>query len=583
MNFTLPSTLSIMVSAANWSEQLNYPEIELKWQALFRQIQTRLPESIKPQLITGYREGIEQLSVELAHQNQFKIQLLLCQKFGQLTKLVKDENRLKIDRIVSLGRGKDELMLLPSPQQTRDRLMLDYADILLIAWRPDLNSEESKAGFELISQAAQSLKPVIWLDPNGELHWLKLNQLDNANLLILKAENQTTERLLSYFKTFSSLEQTPFAATLSQLFLLEENPDPLKQSSINQLLGTENSIRTQTSERSAKTGFWFQIKQKFDHFKNPMNLSPTNKEIQAKTLLTDAFSFHNTQAEKAGDAYRYNVWMLYGFAALAVILAVSAEVWQLHWLAYFELIVIATIIYRVYWARKIQLHENWMRHRYIAEQLRYCIMGYPLMVVPDPFRAAQWQVKNNQLMLKSAEIWLIQRYLMASGLPCEDGKIYTPPYHNHALVEHMQRVIDNQKTYHQRHHHQKHLGHHRLHRATEIFFVFTFIAVSIHLFVHDIWLLLFTAALPAVAASLHGILTKLEMQRIASQSAQLYQQLDESEKAFKRFIEGAKEGDDDWHQWLSLYALASSSEKIMSDNIKQWQHLIQKQSIDIPV
>lgn len=578
MNLNPPSTLSIMVSAPDWTEQFNYPEIVVKWQALFRQLASRLSKTVKPQLITGYRNGIEQLSVELAHQNQFKIQLLLCQKFSRLPNLVKDENRLKIDRIVSLGRAEDELMLTPSPQATRDRLMLDYADMLLIAWQPDLNTEESRAGFELISQAAQSLKPVIWLDPNGELHWLKLNQLDNANLLILKAENQTTERLLSYFKTFNRLEETPFTATLTQLLLLDGPNDLASNLQINQLLGTVKS----TEKKEHKTGLWFKLKQRFDHFKNPMALNTANQDIQTKTLLTDAFTFHNAQAEQAGDAYRYNVWMLYGFAALAVILAVSAEVWQQHWLAYFELIVIATIIYRVYWARKIQLHEKWMRHRYIAEQLRYCIMGYPLMVVPEPFRSAQWQVKNNQIMLKSAEIWLIQRYLMASGLPCEDGKIYTPPYHNHALVEHMQRVIDNQKTYHQRHHHQKHLGHHRLHRATEIFFVFTFIAVSIHLFVHDIWLLLFTAALPAVAASLHGILTKLEMQRIASQSAQLYQQLDESEKAFKRFIEGAKEGDDDWHQWLSLYALASSSEKIMSDNIKQWQHLIQKQSIDIP-
>ena len=576
MNTTTTCIFSVMVSAPNWTDKPNYPEIESIWINLFKQLHTQLPQHISPQLITGYREGLEQYSIDLAHQSDHKIQLLLCQKFGQLNKLVEHENRIKVDRIVSLGRGKNELNLEPSPLVVRDNLMLDYADMLFIAWQPNTDTPESQAGFELISQAAQSLKPVIWLDASGQLHWLKLNQLDNANLIILKAENHP-DRLISYFEPFSNLANTPFEQTIKQLFLLDESSAKL---TIERLINQQQTphITSNTSQQ----GWWYQLKQRYDHYKNPRKIETAQQAIKSQSILNDAFYFHNDQAEKAADSYRFNVWMLYGFAALAVILAVSAEVWELHWLAYFELIVIATIIYRVYWARKNQLHENWMRHRFIAEQLRYCVMGYPLMVLPAPFRAPQWQIKQDQLTLKSEEIWLIQRYIIASGIPCGEGKIYTPPYHNHALIKHMQQVIDNQKTYHQRHHHQKHLGHHRLHRLTEIFFVLTFIAVSIHLFVHDIWLLLFTAALPAVAASLHGILTKLEMQRIASQSAQLYQQLSESDEAFKRFLKQTQEGDDDWHQWLTLHALANASEKTMSDNINQWQHLIQKQTIDIP-
>lgn len=574
MNNIQTCSFSLMVSAPSWTDKPNYPTIEGVLQKLYQQIQNQLPTDIAQQLITGYREGIEQLSIDLAQQYHHKIQLLLCRKFGQLSKLVEHESRINVDRIVSLGRGTNELNLEPSPLVIRDNLMLDYADMLFIAWQHDEDSAESQAGFELISQAAQSLKPVIWLDAAGQLHWLKLNHLDNANLLILKAENHP-ERLISYFEPFSDLAHTPFEQTIKQLFLLDTSSAKL---TIERLI---NQQPRQTPKVNSQS-WWYQLKQRYDHYKNPQKIETAQQAIKSQSLLNDAFYFHNNQAEEAADSYRFNVWMLYGFAALAVILAVSAEVWQLHWLAYFELIVIATIIYRVYWARKNQLHENWMRHRFIAEQLRYCVMGYPLLVLPEPFRAPQWQIKNNQLTLKSEEIWLIQRYIIASGIPCGEGKIYTPPYHNHALIKHMQQVIDNQKTYHQRHHHQKHLGHHRLHRLTEIFFVLTFIAVSIHLFVHDIWLLLFTAALPAVAASLHGILTKLEMQRIASQSAQLYQQLSESDEAFKRFIKQTQEGDDDWHQWLTLHALANASEKTMSDNINQWQHLIQKQSIDIP-
>jgi hypothetical protein len=579
MNLDQYFTLNIMVSAPDWTDKSNHPELDAKWQNLFHQMQTRLPPSLKPQLLTGYRKGIEELSVELAHQNDFSTQLLLCQKFGQLNKLVKNESRLNINRIMSLGRDKDELNLNPSPLAIRDNLMLDYADVLLIAWQPGLCSIESQAGFQLISQAAQSLKPVIWMNEQGELNWLNLNQLDNANLLILKAQNRYSQ-LLSYFTPFSNLEQTTFESTLKQFFLLRNDDQDSTTKEVKDLLTGFNTPKTKNLEK--KANWWQKLKSGFEHYKNPMKLDNHHYDVKTQPTLSQAFTHHNQQAEAAGDAYRFNVWMLYGFAALAVILAVSAEVWHVHWLAYFELIVIATIIYRVYFARKSQLHEKWMRHRYIAEQLRYCTMGHPLMVLPEPFRAPQWEIKNGQLSLKSAELWLLQRYLMATGLPCEEGKIYTPPYHNHALVNHMKLVINNQKTYHQRHHHQKSLGHHRLHKLTEIFFVFTFIAVSVHLFVHDIWLLLFTAALPAVAASMHGILTKLEMQRIASQSALLYQQLSETDQAFARFIEQTEKGDDSWQQWVCLYELANANVKIMSDNINQWQHLIQKQSIDIP-
>jgi hypothetical protein len=150
------------------------------------------------------------------------------------------------------------------------------------------------------------------------------------------------------------------------------------------------------------------------------------------------------------------------------------------------------------------------------------------------------------------------------------------------LAKHVQASVKSQMRYHQAHHHQKQLGHHRLHFLAELQFGLTFIAVVLHIYIHDNWLLLFTAALPAFAAAMHGILTKLEMERVSGQSASLYLQLEQQNQALERFIAMTPPGDDSWHHWISLRYLADTSQQVMSDNITQWQHLIQKQQTEIP-
>lgn len=590
-NFNFKRLVSIMVTGQECPD--TEPDLTSIGSNLLEQLQHALPYDSATRLLSGFEPGIEQICVKKAQQLNWEIQLFLTHKTRQTDGLERLIEADPISKIISLGRSKTEAHLTPDPVKERDHIALNFADLLIIYWDSRCNETQQFEHLQLIGRAAQSRKPVIWLSPDGQMHWLEIERLDDAALELLKASNYSSESLVACFKPFTQLDQTPISSYIELLLnptIQTHNPNATILRDLTQTNGhTEfrdtgrlHDVMTGLLHSDQK-GSWSSFKRKFLTYRRPKLWSKTPDEVQPKAALNQAFSHHDHLAEQAGGLHRSNIWLLYGFSALAVLVAVSAEVWQLHWLAYVELALIAMVIYRVWWARKIQLHQKWIRHRFLAEQMRYCIMGYPALAIPNVFLEPVWEVNHqNQLQLNSAELWLLQRHLIVSGLPCDDGKVYTPPYHNHVLAEHIQAGVRSQMRYHQMHHHQKHLGHKRLHALAELQFLLTFIAVVMHIYIHANWLLLFTAALPAFAAALHGILTKLEMERIASQSASLYQQLEHLDLALTRFIKDTPPGDNSWHHWVSLHYLANKSQQTMSNNITQWQHLIQVQQTEIP-
>ncbi|MBE0493756.1 MAG: hypothetical protein IBX48_05385 [Thiomicrospira sp.] len=590
-NFSFKRLVSIMVTGQ--SDLKSAPDLSTIGSNLLEQLQQSLPYDVQTRLLSGYAAGIEQVSVQNAQAFNWEVQLFLTHKASHTPELDSLVESSSVTKIISLGQDTTSKRLIPDPAKQRDQMALNFADLLIIYWDSDFDPGQHNDHSQLIGQAAQSRKPVIWLSPDGQMHWLELERLDDATLELLKASDYSSESLVACFKPFKHLDQTPISRFIELLLnptIQTHNPNATILRELTQTNGhTEFHDTGRLHDvmtgllHSDKKDAWFELKRKFSAYRLPKLWSTTPDEVQPKPGLNEAFAHHDRLAEQAGGLHRSNIWLLYGFAALAVLVAVSAEVWQLHWLAYVELALIAMVIYRVWWARKIQLHQKWIRHRYLAEQMRYCIMGYPALAIPKAFLEPVWQINNqNQLQLTSAELWLLQRNLIVSGLPCDDGKIYTPPYHNHVLAEHIQAGVRHQMRYHQRHHHQKHLGHKRLHALAELQFLLTFIAVVMHIYIHANWLLLFTAALPAFAAGLHGILTKLEMERISGQSARLYQQLEHLDLALTRFIQQTPAGDDSWQHWLSLHYLANKSLQTMSDNITQWQHLIKVQQTEIP-
>ena len=80
------------------------------------------------------------------------------------------------------------------------------------------------------------------------------------------------------------------------------------------------------------------------------------------------------------------------------------------------------------------------------------------------------------------------------------------------------------------------------------------------------WLLLLTAAVPALGAAIHGILSKLEFARLAQQSALTADMLDSLCEALNKLEhQCSREEIDPWQAWVRLRALTEKSDDVMSD------------------
>lgn len=308
----------------------------------------------------------------------------------------------------------------------------------------------------------------------------------------------------------------------------------------------------------------------------------------------------------AAGRHRDFTWLLYLFSAFAVFAAVAGAiqlwpgghgpVWPVA-----ELVVVILIILAVWLSRARQWHRRWISHRYLAEQLRYGRMSYPLLVIPKPFTEPLWappEAENNggAAELRSAELWLLQRSLTTAGLPRAAGStVYVAATQEHVgrLIDYVQSVVQDQLRYHKKNAKQVHSLHENLHRLALWLFVLVVASIMGHFVYHADGWLIGTAFLPALAGAMHGVVTKREMARIASQSAQAATRLDDLNSALDQLRSGlgdqssandpvAEESESTWRAWMRLRELTLQAAEVMSDENNQWQSLIEQQEMEIP-
>jgi hypothetical protein len=183
--------------------------------------------------------------------------------------------------------------------------------------------------------------------------------------------------------------------------------------------------------------------------------------------------------------------------------------------------------------------------------------------------------------LETAEAWTMRREIVAAGLPSEpDQQPFMPHKHAGACRDYVVEVIGGQIKYHERVNLVLHVTVHRLHRLTYVAFGLTFLAVIAHFFLHAEWLLLFTAALPALGAAIHGVVSANEMERVASMSRAIAERLQQTVVGLEkiRFSDEAAES----MAWLRMRSLASRAAHVMSDTNRQWQELIELRATGLP-
>lgn len=312
--------------------------------------------------------------------------------------------------------------------------------------------------------------------------------------------------------------------------------------------------------------------------------------------LANVFEWSDTQAREFSTRYRDDTWLIYYAAAFAVFCAVAGAIhlWPAPatgvpfiWV-FLEFILLHFIVRRVLQSRFRNYHGRWMSFRYVAEQVRYLRLGYPLLVLPPSFAEPIWEPVvekgRRELRLKSAETWILQRVLIAEGLPrsASGQAIYNMTEHNPEVLQYIRAMLEEHRHYYYCNYHHLHREHTYLHRLAFILFALTFVAVTVHFFSTLSVILIFTAFFPAWGAAIHGILSQNEVVRVSSMSAQVWQDLTTLKEAFELHEHLAARASNDWQRTQELRKLVDAATDILADANHYWRSLFQHNHPNLP-
>jgi|GEM_PF-2116163 len=311
--------------------------------------------------------------------------------------------------------------------------------------------------------------------------------------------------------------------------------------------------------------------------------------------LEEVFEWSDAQARVFSTRYRDDTWLIYYAAAFAVFCAVAGAIhlWPAPssgvpfiWV-FLEFILLHFIVRRVLQSRFRNYHGRWMSFRFIAEQLRYLRLGYPLLVLPSSFTLPVWEPVvekgRRELRLKSAEAWILQRILIAEGLPrsASGEAVYGLTEHNPEILQYIRGMLEEHRHYYLSSYHHLHREHTYLHRLAFSLFTLTFVAVTVHFFLTLPAILIFTAFFPAWGAAIHGILSQNEVVRVSSMAAQVWRDLTTLKEAFE-LHEHLATRVSSWQRTQELRELVEAATEILSNENYYWRSLFQHNQPDLP-
>ena len=484
-------------------------------------------------LLTGMAQGTDAAVADIAQRECLPLHLLGPGGPEPLT-----PPQQTAERQVWLG-APDVCLHADEPLSIRDEVALSFADLVIVLWDGAAPAGIAGGTVRLAFQAAQMMKPLLWLDTQGEVRLLDRTRLTPARLAHLRAPH-------------------PDPTLLRDLF-----GAPLDPAALPQALGAEIAADLHPVEDAVPGA----------------TARDSGEGLQVRRQHASA------AARRWGQKHRWFSWLSYLAAALAVFAAVAGAIglWpggHGHGWAITELVLITAIVAGVTLAKRRDWHGRWISQRFIAEQLRYLRPCLPMLAIPEHFREPVWRAQDGTLDLISPELRYLQRSLSLAGLPQADGGTpYLPATLNaqQAQLTRLREEVAGQRRYHAAKHHQLHRQHVLLHRTALVLFVLTFGGVLLHFVLHAAWLLIFTAFGPALAAALHGIGVKLEIGRLAGQSHAAEQELAALLASLDAFTPEAT-----WEGWLRLRQLTLTAAQVMSRENIQWQELLSHQSAELP-
>jgi hypothetical protein len=565
-----------------------------------------LEESVPVRLLAGGADGFDDIAAKSAYARQWPVHAVLT-SLSQVDKHAHDAERIVLLEAPSDATSAEQEFLIAA----RDEFALAYSDLLIAYW--DGGAPQGVAGgtVRLIRSALLCGRSLVVIGPDGVLRFASLSRRHPAQLRALEV-GDASPLLIEQF--LSPFDADIFAADLSALL------DPHSPASggahardwaalrgaLKDKTQTKPSVWRKRAGRVDKLMLnmlapkdgkrWSALRRALSHTTNEpyylVDWASTIPEESAPrpheepSCLQRAFDAFDARANQCAGINRDLNWALHLLSAFAVLAAVAGtlhlgvEHHSLFWpLA--EVAAVGSILFLFGITVRNKWHEQWLSSRYQAELIRYARMSMTLLAVPHTLKIPLFSLgAYGGLRLLSPEEWRLRRLLLEEGMPRSIDKLpYRPATHAADLSRYLLAVLEGQISYHDKNAKQYHHAEHNLHKLVTGCFMVTAIAVVAHTVVHLSWLLLFTAALPALAGALHAIGVNTEFKRLAAMSLQTKKQLITMREAIQHACSNVPEPARAWNTLRSL-AIASANE--MSGSARQWQELVEHRGLGLP-
>jgi hypothetical protein len=311
-------------------------------------------------------------------------------------------------------------------------------------------------------------------------------------------------------------------------------------------------------------------------------LAPDRGALDASSPIVARFEAMDRSAVYGSYVHRDLIWVTYFLAAFAVLAAVAGALFDLHspWTLLWgvvELVVLLIVLTLIVASRTFALRDRWTACRLGAEQLRIARMSLPLLVLPSALATAASAIEGHgskQAEFGARALDEVKRAVRDHGLP----RLAAFPGPSEAAAW-VHCIIADQVRYHHHNHAKLERVERWLNYTTELLFVIALIAVVRHLWSHEPWLLLFTAAGPAFAAALHGAGTRLGIVHRAALSLEMEQALQQIDSHLVKLKDDAHSTEDPERE---VRRLAFAAAEAMGSENRSWHVLVRRYRDELP-
>lgn len=317
---------------------------------------------------------------------------------------------------------------------------------------------------------------------------------------------------------------------------------------------------------------------------------PSSLKYWLNGELRSHYAWSDKLSDLYADAYRSAYLLTFLLSATAVFVALVPM--TMNWEGTQQLICVATefmivfaIIILLVIGRERHWHERWMEYRLLAELVRQLRILIPLGG-GRPFPRVPECLESYGNLTQTWMYWHMRAIGRATGIP--NAKV-TPEYVIDYL-DYVTNVVNEQLNFHKINETRSDNIAHRLHATAAILFGLTFVSIGVHLvlelsgsvhlfhWLHDLlpeavhagldrWLVLASAALPALGAALAGIGNQGEFARLAKRSAAMGGRFERFAKEIADFRSQARQVP----KLFEVVPLAGTIGKRMVDEVADWR------------